>query len=298
MSSMLGIDSMTQAQGQKAAAEEAAGSAKMAAGLQYWQQAQTNENMAPWLTAGQGAVNALWSGIQQDYGLEAKQIPMSEEEYVSKLPTLEKQYYNYRRAAGRTFEELVPESKRMKTTYVSPSGLGGPSFEKYQKSPYYNFLLQEGTNALEKGAASKGKLFSGQQQKGLAQFGQNLASTDYDAWLRRWYQSLTPLQSLAGLGQTTGSQLGALGAQSATAQGNALQTAGVYSAAGKLGQANTMANTMGSQSNQLMNLLGQSGLFGGGVQQSSYVPGMSFGNFADVGVSGLSGAEMDLMNWL
>jgi len=91
---------------------------------------------------------------------------------------------------------------------------------EYEKSKDYEFLMQQGTQARERGAAASGGLQSGAEQKALTEYGQGLASQDYDKWLNRWYQSLTPYQSLAGMGQTTGGQLGTLGGQSALNQGN------------------------------------------------------------------------------
>jgi hypothetical protein len=122
---------------------------------------------------------------------------------------------------------------------------------EYQKSPYYDWLQEEGAKGLERGAASRGGLLGGAQQKALTTYGQNVASTDYDKWLARWYQSLTPYQSLASLGQTTGSQLGTLGAASAANQGNMINQAGQYQAAGIMGVGNTQANSMSSMGSNL-----------------------------------------------
>ncbi len=125
--------------------------------------------------------------------------------------------------------------------------------DRYKESPYYDFLLGEGTKALERGAAAKGKQFSGAENKALVGFGQNLASTDYDNWLNRWYQSLTPYQSLAGLGQTSAAQTAQAGIT--TGQGVAQNTlfAGQGQAAGQLGQVQPYVNTLNWGSNQLAN---------------------------------------------
>ena len=122
---------------------------------------------------------------------------------------------------------------------------------EYEKSKDYDFLMQQGTQAQERGAAARGGLQSGAEQKALTEYGQGLASQDYDKWLARWYQSLTPYQSMANVGQTTGNQLGTLGAYGAAQQGNFINQAGQYQAAGMMGVGNTIAN-MGSS-------LGQSG---------------------------------------
>ncbi len=113
---------------------------------------------------------------------------------------------------------------------------------EYEKSPYYNFLMGQGTQALERGAAARGNQLSGAENKALTQFGQGLASTDYDTWLNNWYKSLTPYQSLAGLGQTTATQGAGLANQSANAIGQYGLAGGEARAAGQLGVANTIGN--------------------------------------------------------
>jgi len=114
---------------------------------------------------------------------------------------------------------------------------------QYQQSPYYNFLVGEGAKSLERGAASRGNQLSGAQGKALTTFGQNMALTDYDNWLKNWYQSLTPYQSLAGLGQTAGSQTGAASMQTGSNVAQNTLAAGNAQAAGQMGMGNIGART-------------------------------------------------------
>jgi hypothetical protein len=153
--------------------------------------------------------------------------------------------------------------------------MAGPG--EYTKSPYYNFLMGEGTKALERGAAARGRQLSGAQAKALEGYGQNLASTDYDKWLGRWYQSLTPYQSLAGLGQTSVAQTGQAGAQAAANMVAPQLYGGSARAAGTLGMANTLQNLIPWG----VNMLGGGGaLYGGGPFPGSYNEGIAggFGN--------------------
>ncbi len=115
---------------------------------------------------------------------------------------------------------------------------------KYEESPYYDWLMGEGTKARERAASAKGMLASGAEQKALTEYGQNLASTDYGNWLDRWYRSLTPWQSLAGLGQTSVQQTGQLGQQTANQMGQYTMAGGQAQAAGQLGVANTWSNKL------------------------------------------------------
>ena len=45
--------------------------------------------------------------------------------------------------------------------------------------PSYKFRLQQGVEALDRSAAARGKVLSGQQQQAIANYGQNLASQEY-----------------------------------------------------------------------------------------------------------------------
>ena len=74
------------------------------------------------------------------------------------------------------------------------------------------------------------------------EYGQGLASTEYDKFLGRYYQSLNPRLSLAGMGQVSAGQ----GAQAATQTGAGLaqtyQGAGQAQAAGQIRQGNIYGN--------------------------------------------------------
>jgi len=128
---------------------------------------------------------------------------------------------------------------------------------EYTKSPYYDFLMGQGTQAIERGASARGQLLSGGEQKALASYGQGLASQDYDQWLNRWYQSLTPYQSMAGLGLTTAQGNQQAGLQTGANVANTQMAAGQARAAGQLGQANAYSNALNNIANMGMYYGGQ-----------------------------------------
>ena len=72
----------------------------------------------------------------------------------------------------------------------------------YTQSPGYQFRLSEGQKAIERSAAARGRALDPATMKALTRYGQDYATADYDNYLRRYYQSLTPYQSLAGVGMT------------------------------------------------------------------------------------------------
>ena len=117
---------------------------------------------------------------------------------------------------------------------------------EYTQSPGYQFRLGEGVKAMERGAASRGNVLSGAQQKALTRYGQEYAAADYDNFLRRYYQSLTPYQSMAGQGQTTAAQGSQMGAQVGQSVGQNYLTAGQARASGYINQANVASGAISS----------------------------------------------------
>jgi hypothetical protein len=124
---------------------------------------------------------------------------------------------------------------------------------QFQADPGYNFRMAEGMKALERSAAARGLLQSGGTLKGIQQYGQNVASDEYQNAFSRYMleqermrnERLAPLEYQIGLGQAAASgqaanvgttanslseltqALGNIGAQRAVAQGNiAASTAG------------------------------------------------------------------------
>ena len=119
--------------------------------------------------------------------------------------------------------------------------------KQFQADPGYNFRMAEGLKGLERSAAARGLLQSGGTLKGIQQYGQNLASSEYEnAFSRSLSQRearLAPYRYLTGQGQaaavgqaanvgSSGAALAEIAAQRGNV--NAAQAAG---AAGAIGNA-------------------------------------------------------------
>lgn len=87
--------------------------------------------------------------------------------------------------------------------------------EQFKQDPGYAFRMSEGMKALENSAAARGGLLSGATMKGIQRYGQDMASQEYTNAFNRYQVErearLNPLQSLAGVGQTTANALAAGG---------------------------------------------------------------------------------------
>lgn len=144
----------------------------------------------------------------------------------------------------------------------------GFSQTNWQADPGYAFRLSEGMKALDRTAAARGGLLSGSTLKGAQRYGQDLASQEYQNAFNRYYaeraNKLNPLQSLAGIGQTSANTLtnaaGNLGAQI----GSNIQSAGAAQAAGTMGVANAVSGGVGQGINYYQNQNIMNKLFGTG----------------------------------
>ena len=110
----------------------------------------------------------------------------------------------------------------------------------FRKDPGYDFRLREGQRGLEASNAARGGIGGGRMAKEMTRYGQDYASNEYQNYLNRYYQSLTPLQSLAGVGQTSAAQ----GAQNALQTGLGMGLSAMYggnaAAGGYINQANAI----------------------------------------------------------
>ena len=141
--------------------------------------------------------------------------------------------------AGETaLNKLVP----LATSYT-PFGM-----DQFQQDPGYQFRLSEGMKALDRQAAARGGLISGGALKAAQRYGQDYASNEYTNAFNRYQTErnaqLAPLQSLAGVGQTTATQLGQAGTQMASNVGEAQAAAAQARASGYTGAANALTGSL------------------------------------------------------
>jgi hypothetical protein len=156
----------------------------------------------------------------------------------------------FREAGITALNKLTP----LATNYT-PFGM-----DQFRADPGYNFRMSEGMKGLERSAAARGGLLSGSMLKGIQRFGQDLGSQEYQNAFNRYQTErnaqLNPLQSLAGVGQTTSQQLGAAGTQFANTMGNIGMNNAMNQGNAQMARASAYGNTL----NQLSGLAG--GYFG------------------------------------
>lgn len=147
----------------------------------------------------------------------------------------------------------------------------------FQADPGYAFRMAEGQKALQRSAAAKGGLMSGAALKAINQYGQDLASQEYQNAYNRYNSNQTNLfnrlGSLAGVGQTSANTLGSLGQNSASNIANTMMDAGNARAGGIAGRANQWQSGLASLGSGLSSLFNGGG--GGGntyIDASSSLP--------------------------
>jgi hypothetical protein len=148
----------------------------------------------------------------------------------------------FREAGVRALPELEAASR------YTPFGMS-----EFQADPGYGFRLSEGQKALDRQAAARGGLISGGALKAAQRYGQEMGSQEYTNAFNRYQTErqarLNPLQSLAGMAQTSTGQLGQAGQAMATGVGEAGAQAAQARASGYMGGVNALSQGLGQYIN-------------------------------------------------
>jgi len=200
--------------------------------------------MAGWV-AGAVAVSgylgsqAAKEGAEEQAGATRFAGDLSQRQYeqtrADQMPFLE---------AGKTaLNQLIPLASNYKPF----------DYNAMTADPGYGFRLSEGQKALDRQAAARGGLISGSALRAATRYGQEMGSQEYTNAFNRYQAErnaqLNPLQSLAGMGQTTAGNLGSMGAANAATMGNYATSGAAAQAAGRVGQTNAITGGLGTYLN-------------------------------------------------
>jgi hypothetical protein len=142
--------------------------------------------------------------------------------------------------------------------YLKSKGLSGGQFNT--NNPAYQFQLKQGQQALDRSSAARGMGYSGAQMKAAQDYGQGMASQQYDKEYNRATSEFGDYYNrLAGLsqgGQQAANTLGSYGNQYANAGSNTL---------GSLG--GSLQNNLGQAANaRASGYIGKANAINGGIQ--------------------------------
>lgn len=179
----------------------------------------------------------------------AKQARQGEERSAA----IQQAQYEQTREDVAPWREAGERALAMQEEYTSPTSyqtyLESLDPQKFQETPYYNFLREEGVRARDRSASSRGMLLSGAQQRSIEEYGQGLASTEYGNYFDRQRAirggRLNELSSLAGTGQQTSLELGRIGAGAAQNIGESYAAGGLYRGTGTLGIGKAVTSGIG-----------------------------------------------------
>lgn len=244
------------------AADLQAQASKDALDFQKQQYETSQAQEAPWLAAGNSGLNALQFGL----GTGGQ--------------------------ANGTGVEQGSLTTPYSGTFTAPTDI------TEQDDPGFQARLKLGTDAIQRSAAARGGVVTGGTAKALDQFGQDYASNEYGNVYNRALQDYTTkynaynndqankynkLAALAGVGQTTATNLANQGQSasnnvtsnlltSAQQQGQDYQNAGAATASGYVGAGNAYSGALSGIGGNLSNLalLSQLGGSGGNPYQSLY----------------------------
>lgn len=205
----------------------------------------------------------------------AKSAANAQENAANNADNTQLQMYNTTRSDQAPWRAAGGQAVNALSQYyglggVSPNGATGtagaastPDYNSILSNlPGYQFQQQQGNQAVQRNLAAAGLLQSGAAGKALQQYGQGVAS-QYAG------QYVNGLQSLAGLGQTSVANTGAVGANTANQIGSNQIYAGNAQASGYAGTANAVNS----------GLSGLTGLYGqystNQAQQSAMASGVT-----------------------
>ena len=132
------------------------------------------------------------------------------------------------RVGDRVFNSLAEAQ-----AYADSQATEGTPYRGFEATPSYDFRMSQGLDAIDNSAASRGNVFSGATMKAAQQFGEGLAASEYDNYLRR-------LSGMAAGGQNAAAGYANAGANYAAGAGQAYGNYGNAASAGIIGGQNAL----------------------------------------------------------
>lgn len=135
--------------------------------------------------------------------------------------------------------------------------------DDFEKSPAYQFNLDQGMEAINKSAAAKQKYYAPATLQDIGKYAQGLASNEFQNAFNNNNTNennlFSRLSGIANSGQNAAAQVGTFGSQAAGQAGEAAMGAGNAQAAGIMGGANAIAGSAGDAYNSYLmsQVLGQ-----------------------------------------
>ena len=258
---------------------------KDAQAIQQFNLDRTRADSAPWVNAGEGALNQLaWKmGVTPTNRIDPNFTQTRDQIYNRLLGTGQyDEIWGKRMDLKRTntaalnaetdrlFAEQQAKQRQAQAqqTPGDPNDFGSLSrnftMADRDADPVYQsglqFGLDQGTQGIERQAAASGNQLSGATLKALARYGNDYGSTKAQGAYERFNNNQTTqynrLSGIAGTGQQQVNQIGAAGQNFANQAGNYILNAGQSMANNTLAAGQARASSYANQSNAWNNALG------------------------------------------
>lgn len=184
------------------------------------------------------AIGGIVGGVAQ--GKAAKRAAAAQENAANRQIDFQKEIY-----ADQTerFSPYLDSGKNALAGYQFEMGLGArpEGYGGFQTTPGYDFRRQQGIDAIDASAATRGGLMSGKTLQDLTTFGDGMASQEYGNYMQR-------LAGLSDMGMGAAGMQATAGNNAAAGVSNALGNIGNAQAAGAIGQGNALAGMMNNVS--------------------------------------------------
>jgi hypothetical protein len=242
----------------------------------------------PLIAAGIGAAGSIGSGLIGGKSSKnaAKQQAAAQQQVLSRSDTQQENLsnlYNLQNSNLAPYLQAGTQGVNSLAAAFAPGGtlaqnFNAPTAAEAAATPGEQFMLNQGTQAVDRSGAAKGGLNSGSTLEALTQYGQGLASTSYqqaynnalNTFQTNHNNTLSGLLALTGIGQNatgqydqTAQAYGGQSLQNLGIQAGALTGQGNAQAQGTLGAGQAWTNTLGSLTNIASGNPGN--IFGGGV---------------------------------
>ncbi len=201
-----------------------------------------------------GGVSAYQSGKSQEKA--AKSAASAEERIALENMALQRELADQQREDFAPWRDIGEQALNQMWEGVQSGAFIPEEFDPskidLESDPGYKFRMDQGVEALDKSAASRGRLLSGAQQKALTDYGQGMGSQEYsNAYARyadqyakesdRRAKQYNILSSISGQGQASAAQQAGATGQLAGTSGNILSNLGAAQAQSQYAQGQARA---------------------------------------------------------
>lgn len=305
------------------AADTQAAAADRASAVSQDQFNRTSRNLAPWLQTGKVALSQLAQGMGLSgapgtgpesynwnggtYNSTGDLRAAIEQNYVKESGGLSPYTPSVQGSIDQWIERIVSEQPQgqgqtQQGQQAQGVNTNAPLLRQFTKadfeeSPSYQFNLNEGMKAINKGAAARGRFYAPATLQDIGRYSQGLASNEFQNSMNNFYgfqdRMFNRLNTLSGSGQNAAVMQGGFGENSAKQIGSNIVGAGNAQAAGQIGQANAFTGAIGQGTNAYFTnrYLNNQDEMLRQMQQSSVplsrIPQMNFQNTGDFGGGGV-----------